>query len=236
MDLLNPNDKYELLANNVPRVNFATGGLLQNSPIVCGGSQNVFNFSQDCAVIGQPEMEMKMIEKRSLAASVALDQNTLWIVGGWNGHTVNNTININDIHSSTEFIKFGQPSVIGPDLPFRIFGHSMIQYDEKSIYIIGGSQLGTWDEDGFSNKTWIVDPTNEFQITEGPSLNRARNDHGCAKMTLNGRTILVVAGGFGIDGLLNSVEILDPSGNNVWTQGLYLKFITVKLCLINILQ
>ena len=44
MDFLNPNAKYELLANNVPRVCGATGGLLQNSPIVCGG---------------QPEMEIK---------------------------------------------------------------------------------------------------------------------------------------------------------------------------------
>ena len=103
----------------------------------------------------------------------------------------------------------------------------MIQYDEKSIYIIGGDQNGS-----ISNKTWIVDPTNEFQITEGPSLNKGRAYHGCAKMTLNGRTILVVAGGFGA---LDSVEILDPSGNNVWTQGLYLKFITVELCLINML-
>ena len=37
VDFLNPNAKYELLANNVPRVCGATGGLLQNSPIVCGG-------------------------------------------------------------------------------------------------------------------------------------------------------------------------------------------------------
>ena len=108
----------------------------------------------------------------------------------------------------------------------------MIQYDEKSIYIIGGVQNGS-----ISNKTWIVDPTNEFQITEGPSLNKARNDHGCAKMTLNGRIILVVTGGFGAQksgvfgfglGALDSVEILDPSENNVWTQGLYLKSITVE--------
>ena len=79
------------------RVIGATGGLLQNLPIVCGG----FNYgtSQDCVVIGQPEMEMKMIEKRYDAASVALDQSTLWIVGGWNGH-------LNDLRS-TEFIKLG---------------------------------------------------------------------------------------------------------------------------------
>ena len=158
-------------------------------------------------------METKMIEKRSYAASVALDQNTLWIVGGRDEH-------FNDLRS-TEFIKLGQPSVKGPELPFRIFGHSMIQYNEKSIYIIGGWQ----NDSSFSNKTWIVDPTNEFQITEGPSLNNGRAGHGCAKMTLNGRTVLVVAGGFGA---LDSVEILDPSENNVWTQGLYLNFITVE--------
>ena len=88
----------------MPRVSDATGGLLQNSPIVC---------SRDCVVIGKPEIEMKMIEKRIFAASVALDQNTLWIVGGYNGDDLN----------STEFIKLGQPSVKGRNLPFRISGH-----------------------------------------------------------------------------------------------------------------
>ena len=211
MDLLNPNAKYELLANNVPRVFGATGGLLQNSPIVCGGYDEKYNDSRDCVAIGQPEM--KMIEKRCNAASVAIDQSTLWIVGGWNGRNHS---------SSTEFIKLGQPSIKGPNLPFRISGHSMIQYDEKSIYIIGGRQ------NGFSNMTWIVDPTNEFRITEGPSFNQGRYGHGCAKMTVNGRTILVVAGGYGYDGVLDSVEILDPSENNVWTQGLYLVSISVE--------
>ena len=94
-----------------------------------------------------------------------------------------------------------------------------------------------------------MDPTNEFKIKEGPSLNKRRAQHGCAKMTVNGRTILVVAGGLNLGGsdywdplgnfVLNSVEILDPLGNNVWTQGMFLKFlkfITVKLCWINIFQ
>ena len=208
MDFLNPKSKYEFL----PRVSGATGGLLQNSPIV------YCRTSLDCFVIGQPEMEIKMIEKREGAASVALDQSTLWIVGGFNGRY--------DL-SSTEFIKLGQPSVKGRDLPFRISRHSMIQYDEKSIYIIGGCQNGSR-----SKKTWIVDPTNEFQIKEGPSLNKGRYGHGCAKMSLNGRTILVVAGGLGAE---HSVEILDPLGNNIWTQGLYLKFIKVVLCSVEFL-
>ena len=48
-------------------------------------------------------------------------------------------------------------------------------------------------------------------------------------MTVNGRTILVVAGGLDSDyDVLDSVEILDPSESNVWTQGLYLKSISVE--------
>ena len=47
VDLLNPNAKHQLLANNVPRVSGATGGLLQNSPIVCGGFDDN-SISRDC--------------------------------------------------------------------------------------------------------------------------------------------------------------------------------------------
>ena len=95
------------------------------------------------------------------------------------------------------------------------------------MYIIGGWQNGP----GFSNKTWIVDPTNEFQVTEGPSLNKARSHHGCAKMTLNGRTKLIVGGGTDGDfDALDSVEVLDPLEKNVWTLGMFWKSITVELC------
>ena len=45
----------------------------------------------------------------------------------------------------------------------------------KSIYIIGGDQnVGSHNGSFPSKKTWIVDPTNEFQIKEGPTLNEAR--------------------------------------------------------------
>ena len=110
----------------------------------------------------------------------------------------------------------GEPSVKGPDLPFTISDHSMIQYDEKSVYIIGGRQNGL-----ISKNTWIVDPTKEFQIREGPPLNVERYSHGCAKMMVNGRIILVVAGGNGHGwSCLDSVEILDPSSLNQWSLGL----------------
>ena len=66
-----------------------------------------------------------------------------------------------------------------------------------------------------SKKTWIVDPTNGFEIKEGPSLNVARASHCCGKMVVDGKVILVVVGGkgeLGCDhGELDSVELLDPS-------------------------
>ena len=45
----------------------------------------------------------------------------------------------------------------------------MITYDESTIFIIGGYQDGM-----LSNRTWIIEFSNEFKIKEGPSLNIAR--------------------------------------------------------------
>ena len=117
VDLVNPNAKYDHLAYYVPEVSAATGGLLQNFPI-----DKKYNASQDYVVVRLPEMEMKMTEKREWAASVAIDLCKLWIVGGRKGY---NSLN------STEFIQLGKLSVKGPDMPFTIEGHSMVQYDEK---------------------------------------------------------------------------------------------------------
>ena len=90
MDFLNPSAKYELLIDNVPRLHDVTGGLLQKTPILCGGHKDeagmiydnekgiwIFdeyqnNVSQDCIVIGNPAIDMKMLEIRSNPASVAL--------------------------------------------------------------------------------------------------------------------------------------------------------------------
>ena len=86
MDFLNPSAKYELLIDNVPRLYDVTGGLLQKAPIVCGGDSNGFYNddkqygSQDCIVIGNPAIDMKMLEMRSNSASVVLQGETVQTV------------------------------------------------------------------------------------------------------------------------------------------------------------
>lgn len=107
-----------------------------------------------------------LLEKRSGAATVAINQNTLWITGGENEY-----VDLN----STEFLTFlgeEQTSKKGPDLPFTIERHGMVIYNENSIYIIGGYQDGA-----LSEKSWIVNLSSKggFKIKEGPSLNIARS-------------------------------------------------------------
>ena len=153
MDLINPNTKYKILTDiNVSNVSSAVGCLVQKSLIICGGRYFNDDF-HDCSVIGKSKMKMEMLEKRRSAAGVLLNYDTLWIVGG---------LDCDDIGlRTTEFIKLGKHSVKGPDLPFSVYGHSMIKYDEKNIYLIGGSQ-----NDSVSKKTWIVNPANNFQIKD----------------------------------------------------------------------
>ena len=70
VNLINPMANFELLdVDNVPRVGLATGGLLQKSPIVCGGWD-----SQDCIVIGQPDKKIRMLEKSVTEALQQLEK------------------------------------------------------------------------------------------------------------------------------------------------------------------
>ena len=66
---------------NTPDRSDSVGGLLEDQALICGG---VFNNQalQDCFVIGQPEKKIELLEKRAYAASVVIDTNILWIIGG----------------------------------------------------------------------------------------------------------------------------------------------------------
>ena len=150
-----------------------------------------------------------MLEQRYYGSSVTVN-GKLWITGGQNelGKHLN----------STEFISPGQPMAIkGPNLPFGISNHTMVQVNSKAVFIIGGYQYYGIE----SKKTWIVDPNNlyrnMFDIKEGPDMNLARIRHSCNKMEINGKTYLVVAGHKNED----FIEILDPeSPEEGWIIGL----------------
>ena len=91
-------------------------------------------------------------------------------------------------------------------MPFTICQHGIVKIKENAIYIIGGRQNGN-----ISSDVWIVDPTNNYSVTQGPSLKTSRYEFSCGTMEVDGRTMIVVAGGYTKPKtFLDTVEILDP--------------------------
>ena len=163
IDLTNNSLEYDLLPDVSERFG-SVGGLLMGQPLICGGYNCYDNeYLQDCVKLGHSETKFDLLEKRCGAASVVLDQKTLWVTGGEDG---------NDDLLTTEFISLHHSPIKGPDLPFTIERHGMVIYNENSIYIIGGYQDGA-----LSEKSWIVNLSSKggFKIKEGPSLNIARS-------------------------------------------------------------
>lgn len=116
--------------------------------------------------------------------------------------------------NSTEFLFANKKSEQGPTLDFVIAHHCMVKVSESAIYMVGGKQDGE-----ISPQVWIADPTNNFEVKKGPSLQKGRYFHSCAVYQDSGVVKIVVAGGFGDAGPTNSVEILDPSKSNQWESG-----------------
>ena len=212
IDLINTKMTTKIVLDEYGLKGAAIGGILQNQPLICGGEVNYpFRGSLKIThvfIIGAPNNGFKLIIPRGLTSSVVQNESKIWATGGYN--------NNNNLEKSTEIISLDQSSMPGPDLPFTIWTHSMVHVDPTAIYLIGGIQ-----NDELSNKTWIIDPTNEFQIKVGPSLNIARNFHSCSKMRIEGRIYLVVAGGFKDPDILDSVELLDTScPHQGWKKGM----------------
>ena len=218
-DFRNPNRKCQLLSE-FPTQWGSFGGLIEKQPIICGGFDGR-NVLQDCFLIGKKpnNKKIKMLEKRGDAASVVLEtsigkilrtplnETSIWIVGGYS-----------DDSKSTEFIALGQNPVKGPDMPFEIKRHCMIKFDPLTIFIIGGIQ-----DRSVSNKTWIVNPMDDFKMRPGPSLHVPRFAHACGQMNLNAKAHLVVAGGYVHD----TVELLDPASGQGWRSGIYNTYLLI---------
>ena len=218
IDLINPRLNFKFTVDGRASIKGAVGGFVQNKPVICGGVNDRGNI-QNCLVLGE-NSTFSMITNRFYASSVLLkQQQQLWVTGG---QTVKkDSLNATTLNS-TEFVKLDQPnSVQGPDLPFTILGHTMVQINPKSILIIGGYQNGD-----ISNKTWFVDLSNGFEIKEGPPLQHARVGHSCSKIIIKGKVFIVVAGGIQIPPSsiqIHAVEILDStSPKNAWTFGMHL--------------
>ena len=148
-----------------------------------------------------------MSTKRVFAASVVLNQTTLWISGG-RDHTDNYL-------SSSEFI-LKEGTIPGPQLPKAMDSHAMIKISNELVLIVGGRS----SEILFSDQTFECD--HEGECMQGPSLKKARHSHSVGTVIdeVTQEKLVIAAGGLGSNcALLQSTEILL---NNVWISGTYL--------------
>ena len=181
----------------------ATGGLLGGIPVICGG-QSGANVENMCYAIGVGAMSTK----RMRAASVALNGERLWISGGFTGS--------NEL-SSSEFVNIDGQTTPGPELPFSIQMHIMINIAYNNTLVIGGysSAFGYLATVHFYNHHYEI-------WSNAPLLNeaRAKTAAGIIVDEVTFEELVVVTGGLdftnGIKYILMSTEILD---GGEWSMG-----------------
>ena len=179
----------------------ATGGLLGNTPLICGGesfSQNI----DECYSLNRETSKFvtKMSVKRRWAASIVLNETILWITGGAGGDNWNH-------FASSEYIRLAGSSP-GPDLPMALSGHAMIAINATHSMVIGGADSGNYQLD----LTFYFDHGNQ-QWIDGPRLIQARRYHavGIVNDQVTMTNLVIVTGGYNSPNSLDSTEILVDS-------------------------
>ena len=178
----------------------ATGGLIGDTVIICGGWDDRGNAVDKCYSLTSNEkrtLVTHMSVGRSSAASVVINNDTLWVTGGYT--------------ASTEYVTLTE-TILGPDLPMVLWGHAMVAINSTCSMVIGGGDEN-WDH---SKSTYFYDHNDEEWIN-GPSLMLARESHAAGIVTdeVTGEHFVAVTGGY-YSGTLDSTEILQ---DGEWVQG-----------------
>ena len=163
-------------------INDATGALVGNKIIVCGGysyTSSCYEFSHDhnWKLLGE------MNTKRSSSASIPIP-NGLWVTGGYDGHKR---------LDSTEIVLSNGTILNGPPLPEPRSYHCLLQY-KNTTFLIGG--YGNGDR---QSTVWIFKEGMKY-VGDGPMMTFARYDHACGiyhSSAHDGNPIIVISGGLG---------------------------------------
>lgn len=182
------------------RIVHATGNLVSDRPIICGGSDDPTgkNVKTDCWMLtlrGWEKTKTQMNQMRALPASVVF-QDSLIIAGGYNSRDY--MLASTEVMTSTSTLQF-------PNMKTEAYGHCMVSFNDK-IMVIGG-----FGRNGITAETHIYDSGFKF-ISDGPSMIHARSGHGCGifyEPAENDHQLVIVVGSFSANA--NTAEILDLS-------------------------
>ena len=196
----------------------ATGGLIENTVIICGGSVSSHDSFDECYSITSEKAALvtHMSVGRQFAASIVINDNTLWVTGGIDYATMGNGWDL----ASTEYVKM-TGTMLGPDLPMALSDHAIVAINSTCSMVIGG---------GYSALTFFYDH-NEGEWITGPSLMQARAFHAAGIITdeVTDEHFVAVTRGFYYSyyiGDLDSTEILQDGewveGNDMLSSGHFL--------------
>ena len=115
----------------------------------------------------------------------------------------------------TEYIQIDGTVSPGPDLPLKIFAHTISSINKTHSILIGGNSIN-----GCSNKTWFYNHSKKYWIP-GPVLMIGRSSHaaGIIRDKQKNEESVVVVGGICNGTALDSVEVLNLKNGHAWTQG-----------------
>lgn len=201
VELLDKYGNIKTLPDLPSKMNYATGGLLFGTPVICGcyADNSCYMLSNDGS---SWRFLASMSEAKGFAAAVVLP-GKLWVSGGWNGNRL----------QSSEFITIDGKVTQGPNLPEKLSQHASIKIEDL-IFVTGG-----YNGNEVTSTTRIYSVTGPSFLKEGPRMNKIRASHGITSFRSNnhdGRSVIMVAGGHGGP---RSVEIWDHSQpGSTWTE------------------
>ena len=126
IDLINTEFKTQIVVDENGFRGAATGGILQNQPLICGGYDSDGNTKPDVSIIGAPKNCFEMMIPRRFSSSVVLNKSKIWVTGGISDPQ--------NVEMSTKIISLEETPVPGPDLSFRVNGHSMVHVNPSLLH------------------------------------------------------------------------------------------------------
>jgi hypothetical protein len=191
----------------------ATGGLIGDTVIICGGYAS--SSVDDCYSLTSEKSTLvtHMSYGRRFAASIVINDNTLWVTGGLSDVCMYNVCGWSLV--SSEYVTV-TGTMLGPDLPTSRFHHAMVAINSTCSMVIGGYSQGYVI---ISYGSTFYYDHNEGEWVNGPSLMQKRNGHAAGIVTdeVTGEHFVAVTGGHDSNfDELNSTEILQ---DGEWVQG-----------------
>ena len=192
-DIEHRNAQCDNLANFPIGLIHATGGLINQRPIICGGESDEgfgVQISAKCYCYKSEQKAWKecatMTTKRYLASSIVVNDSLLWITGGRSYD--DKYIDLD----STEFISTNGDVKLGTPLPNALSSHCMVNLN-GSIMVVGRMRIG------HQSKTLLYDTdTSKFTSSSGPTLITSERNFACAvfNSSFHGdRPVAIVTGG-----------------------------------------